>query len=1608
MRSAPTSPGSLTSYKILRVLKNGSVGQTLLALDRRAGVQVVIKVVEMASLSADARGRLRHEGALLKNLTGSSVATVIDTFQEGDRLYVVTPCVEGITLRRRIERGRLEVNEALTVARDVLRSLAELHDQGVVHRDVRPANVMVNIHPPVSSATLVGFGLTSHPFLAPSGSDRSNGITRYLSPELAGALGRPVDCRSDLYSMGIVLFESLAGRPPFDGEDVREILRQQLSGEPPRLRSLGVPVPQALEEILHRLLHSDPDDRYRSARAALADVDELATALRKGIHEPGVAVGSHDWRETLTEPPLTGRERELALLLRRLEDARAGAGETVIVKAPSGGGKSRVLDEFCERASAMDARILRGRGTERSARRPLQMLAGVVGDLVGQAQADPGFASELGRRLAEIAGPLCDALPELRTVFGEVAPSAHFSESQARGRLLGALVSLLEALGSEDRTAVVVLDDCQWADELTLTVLEAWAQSSRADSDQPEPRHVLVVVAMRADEAGPHQRLAELDGAEELSLPPLDAAQVGQVVESMAGRVPADAAKVVLELSRGNPLMISAVLRGLVEGAALTPSEQGWRFTPVAGGWQASRESATLLASRFALLAMPTRRLLDAAAVLGREFELELAASLAGQRPEEAAEAVRQAVDRHLVWASSADPAAGRADAGAGRLNFAHDRLRTSLLAELDPVELAELHRRAGHTLEANAPERAFDIAYHFDAAGESERAFSYALRSAAQARARHDIELAERQYRIAERGMDVALPGARYTLLEALGEILMLRGRYDEAAERFASARSLAGDKMKIAWIEGQLGELQFRCDNLDAAAAHIEAGLRVLGERIRTGGQGKLLLWLLWELARRVARHALRREAGRRPRSDPDTDRLTSHLYTRLQYPRWFHARRVEGLWMMLRQVNVAERCPGSAELAHAYSVWGGALALTFPFMWRRGLRYVTHASRIYRELGEPRGEGHAASMRTCVLHGAGRYREAVESADEAITILGRFGDRWEVGFAARNRAVCLYRLGRLGDSRDEARRVYSIGVAVGDANAQVTALDVLARTTGGQIPAELATAAVKRRGDDIEVSVAALQADALRLRQAGQADEAISRLEQAARLVGKAQPTSTHLVPVFAWLATLHREAAERPLLPQERRRMVRRARASARRAVRYGRIYPNDLPHALRELGVVNALAGRRRRALRSLNQAAERARRREAWAELAETQAQRERLGFAPEERSEDRETFDAALPAERVGQLSVGLAERFSALLEAGALLASCDSAGATVAAIRQICQTLLRAERCRVVGLERDWRVDDGSIPVEEAEAVRAAAKEGRPVILSGAGAAEHGQTGGLALAGARSALCAPVFVGEEMAGYFLATHSRVGRLFGDEERRLAEFVARLAGAALERQRLHRESRARVISAQEAERSRVARDLHDEIGQALTSVLLDVRSVEGAVAKDRSRSDEVLARVAELRRDVAGALDSVQRLAFDLRPAVLDDLGLLAALRRLTTSTIIGGVDVELETVDLVAGDRLPADIETTAYRVVQEGITNVARHSRASTCSVIIGRAAGRLRMVVEDDGVGFDPDGPAGGGLGLLGMRERAALVGGTLAVKSAPGRGTSIVFEVHLDD
>lgn len=235
--------------------------------------------------------------------------------------------------------------------------------------------------------------------------------------------------------------------------------------------------------------------------------------------------------------------------------------------------------------------------------------------------------------------------------------------------------------------------------------------------------------------------------------------------------------------------------------------------------------------------------------------------------------------------------------------------------------------------------------------------------------------------------------------------------------------------------------------------------------------------------------------------------------------------------------------------------------------------------------------------------------------------------------------------------------------------------------------------------------------------------------------------------------------------------------------------------------------------------------------------------------------------------------------------------------------------------------------------------------------------------------------------------------------------ERARADAVARQV-AAEESERVRRDVLAAVIVAQEAERARVSRDLHDDIGQALTSVLLGLRLIDGPT--DQQPDDDLVRRVDELRQLVVDALRRTRRLAFELRPTVLDDVGLAPALTRLVADTaersgliIDAVVDSASELLDMTP------EIGTAVYRVVQEALTNVVRHARATNASVAVTAAAGRLRTLVEDDGVGFDPTELNNGHLGVKGMKERAELVGGTVRVVSAPGSGTTIVLEVPIE-
>jgi signal transduction histidine kinase len=241
---------------------------------------------------------------------------------------------------------------------------------------------------------------------------------------------------------------------------------------------------------------------------------------------------------------------------------------------------------------------------------------------------------------------------------------------------------------------------------------------------------------------------------------------------------------------------------------------------------------------------------------------------------------------------------------------------------------------------------------------------------------------------------------------------------------------------------------------------------------------------------------------------------------------------------------------------------------------------------------------------------------------------------------------------------------------------------------------------------------------------------------------------------------------------------------------------------------------------------------------------------------------------------------------------------------------------------------------------------------------------------------------------------------NDEIGELAGAFNAMTAD-LAQAEQERAERDHLRSQLLEKVIAAQEEERRRIARELHDETGQSLTSLMVHLQMVN-----QQCPLPEIREQLDGVRSLVAQTLDNVHNLALELRPSVLDDLGLAAALRRYVRDYQTRyGLEVDLEIVGLA--ERLNPALETAVYRIIQESLTNIARHAQAHMASVLLEQRHGRIRAIIEDDGVGFDWEAvKSNGRLGLYGMRERVELLNGTLTIESEPGQGTSIFVEAPL--
>jgi signal transduction histidine kinase len=741
-------------------------------------------LIHKKPLGPQAQWRLRHEVAMLERLDRvAGVAQLAEAPREADA--IVLEDAGGTSLAALAKP--LAVDDLIRIAVELARAVARVHRQGVMHRDITPANVVIARD---GAPCLVDFALaTSFAEIRPEFTHHTQilGTLAYLAPEQTGRTGRPVDPRADLYALGATLYELATGKPPFGSGDPLRITHDHLARVPVPPAELNRAVPAPLSEIVMHLLEKEPDNRYQTADGLLYDLERL----RNGDE---VRVGEHDVPLRLLPPSrLVGRDDEVAALEAAFEEALTGRCRGVLVSGALGVGKTALVDQLRPVVTGGDGWFVAGKFDQY--RRDLEFDAvnqafRALGRLL-LAEPEDELDEVRGRILEGVganAGLLTATVPEFAALLGVPPDAGDPLTAQVRAQRVG--IEVLRAVASGNRPLVFFVDDLQWAGRTPVGFVDLVLSEEPVDG-------LLLVGAYREDVDTAHPLAAPLSrwlvqaGVQHLPLVNLSLPSVGTMVAEMLHVDPASAtglAEVIAPQTSGNPYETVELLNALARDGVLTATAAGWRWD--AGAVHAQLGQSEVKGRPGARLDAASRRMVEAMACLGGRAELSRLQIATAEPAGVVEQTLAPALDEGLLVV---EPGARPA------VRFRHDRTREVILRELEPerrraLQLAMARRLAAvPDLFAVAAEQYLPAVGAIDDAAERCLVAGLLRRAASQATLIGDYSLVNALLAAALRLTD---PGDTAALIEVhTGQhaALYSLGRLEDADDAYRSIEGLS-----------------------------------------------------------------------------------------------------------------------------------------------------------------------------------------------------------------------------------------------------------------------------------------------------------------------------------------------------------------------------------------------------------------------------------------------------------------------------------------------------------------------------------------------------------------------------------------------------------------------------------------------------------------------------------------------------------------------------------------------------------------------------------------------------------------------------------------------
>ncbi|MEO8804776.1 MAG: AAA family ATPase [Burkholderiaceae bacterium] len=795
----------------------------------RTGAPVLAKLSRAGGARMADAAALQRECAIAAEL--SDAATLLPRIVEaGRQTLLVMEDPGGEPLSALLAAGPLGVGAALQIALQLAAKLAELHGRGWVHHGLRPDAVWYDsVNAGVWLIDFADAGRASSR-LAATVTTLSTARLMYVSPEQTGRMDRAADHRSDLYALGVLVYEALCRTPPIRSDDPLALIHWHIAGlavEPCRTEPS---VPQPLSDIVMKLLAKAPDERYQTARGLLADLERCAGDWATHSRIEPFALGQHDGHgELVVSSRLYGREAEVGCLLGAFERAcvaQAGCAEMVLVEGYAGIGKTTLIQHLYRPIVRQKGYFIAGKFDQVVRGVPfgalIQAFRGLVQQWLTESEAQLArWRDTLRQALGNNGGVLAEVIPEIEFIMGPQPVPPALGSTESQNRFQRVLQNFVAALAQPAHPLVLFLDDLQWADAATLGLLEPLLTGG-------EIRSLLLVGACRDNELelAPHlaRTLALLESAgvalQRVTLGPLTGHDLSDLVADTLRCEPARAEPLALLIERktgGNPFFVTQFLKMLEREGHL-------RFDVAQACWTyriAEIADAPLADNVIDLMTGSIRRLsskaqyaLTLAACIGNRFDQGTLAIVSEQSAAQTSDDLERAIDAGLIVAiapvqARADDAADAGQADASAFMFLHDRVQQAAYALIPEDRRRMVHLTVGRLLRARtSPEqldaRLFDVVHHLNLGraliGNADERWAVARLDLAAGRRAKSSTAYDTALELLSAGselIDVAAWDADYELCFALrleaAECEYLCGHFETALECYAQLARLA-----------------------------------------------------------------------------------------------------------------------------------------------------------------------------------------------------------------------------------------------------------------------------------------------------------------------------------------------------------------------------------------------------------------------------------------------------------------------------------------------------------------------------------------------------------------------------------------------------------------------------------------------------------------------------------------------------------------------------------------------------------------------------------------------------------------------------------------------